>query len=104
MIRRPPRSTLFPYTTLFRSKQVRHSVPHRRVVWTGPVDEYFGFRFGKLPYRSLRFEHRTLERERFQAVGTVNFPAEEVPCTRVSEYKRMTGQRHPFTKIGRAHV
>src|SRR3712207_8660080 len=64
MIRRPPRSTLFPYTTLFRSKQVRHSVPHRRLVWTGPVDEFFGFRFGKLPYRSLRFEHRTLERDR----------------------------------------
>jgi UDP-galactopyranose mutase len=75
--------------------QVRRSVPHRRVVWTGPVDEYFDFRFGKLPYRSLRFEHRTLERERFQPVGTVNYPAEGVPYTRVSEYKHITGQSHP---------
>jgi UDP-galactopyranose mutase len=79
--------------------QVRWSVPHRRVVWTGPVDEYFDFRFGKLPYRSLRFEHRTLERERFQPVGTVNYPAEGVPYTRVSEYKHITGQSHPFTSV-----
>jgi UDP-galactopyranose mutase len=80
-------------------RQVRHAVPHRRLVWTGPVDEYFGFRFGKLPYRSLRFEHRTLEREWFQPVGTVNHPAEAVPFTRVSEYKHMTGQEHPFTSV-----
>src|SRR3712207_9138849 len=99
MIRRPPRSTLFPYTTLFRSKQCRRAVPHRRLIWTGPVDEFFGFRFGKLPYRSLRFEHRTLERERFQPVGTVNYPAEEVPYTRISEYKHMTGQDHPSTSV-----
>ena len=80
-------------------EEARWTVPHRRVVWTGPVDEYFGFRFGKLPYRSLRFEHRTLERERFQPVGTVNYPAEEVPHTRISEYKHMTGQRHPSTSV-----
>jgi UDP-galactopyranose mutase len=39
-------------------QQVRRTVPHRRVIWTGPVDEYFDFRFGKLPYRSLRFRTR----------------------------------------------
>ncbi len=80
-------------------EQVRRAVPHRRLIWTGPVDEYFGFRHGKLPYRSLRFEHRTLEREWFQPVGTVNYPAEEIPYTRISEYKHMTGQRHPFTSV-----
>ena len=80
-------------------EEARWTVPHRRVVWTGPVDEYFGFRFGKLPYRSLRFEHRTLERERFQDVGTVNYPAEEVPYTRISEYKHLTGQSHPCTSV-----
>ncbi|HLM68714.1 MAG TPA: UDP-galactopyranose mutase, partial [Longimicrobium sp.] len=51
------------------------------------------------PYRSLHFEHRTLEREWSQPVGTVNYPAEDVPFTRVSEYKHMTGQVHPFTSI-----
>jgi UDP-galactopyranose mutase len=80
-------------------RQVRHQVPHRRLIWTGPVDEFFGFRHGKLPYRSLRFEHRTLEQERFQSVGTVNEPSEGVPYTRVSEYKHMTGQVHPCTSI-----
>lgn len=80
-------------------RQVRHRVPHRRLIWTGPVDEFFGFRFGKLPYRSLRFEHKTLEQEWFQPVGTVNYPSEEVPYTRISEYKHMTGQVHPCTTI-----
>ena len=80
-------------------EQVRHSLPFRRVVWTGPIDEFFGFRHGLLPYRSLRFRHETLEREWFQDVGTVNYPAQEVPWTRVSEYKHLTGQRHPMTSI-----
>ncbi len=79
--------------------QVKDSIPHRRLVWTGPVDEFFGHRHGKLPYRSLRFEHRTLEQEWFQPVGTVNYPGEEVPYTRISEYKHLTGQVHPHTTI-----
>ncbi|MBX9698089.1 MAG: UDP-galactopyranose mutase [Acetobacteraceae bacterium] len=80
-------------------RQIRHRVPHRRLIWTGPIDEYFGFRHGRLPYRSLSFEHRTLEQPRFQDVGTVNYPAEDVPYTRISEYKHMTGQEHPCTTI-----
>ena len=71
----------------------------RRLIWTGPVDEYFGFRFGCLPYRSLRFRHETLDREWALPTGTVNHPAEATPYTRVSEYKWMTGQRHKRTSI-----
>ncbi|WP_368414359.1 UDP-galactopyranose mutase [Falsiroseomonas sp.] len=71
----------------------------RRLIWTGPVDEYFGFRFGRLPYRSLRFRHETLDREWALPTGTVNHPAETTPYTRVSEYKWMTGQRHQQTSI-----
>ncbi|SHI69551.1 UDP-galactopyranose mutase [Roseomonas rosea] len=78
---------------------VKDSIPHRRMVWTGPVDEFFGFRFGKLPYRSLTFRHETHDQEWFQPVGTVNYPGEEVPFTRVSEYKHLTGQAHPKTSI-----
>ena len=73
-------------------------VSFRRLVWTGPVDEFFGHRFGHLPYRSLRFRHETLPQERFQPVGTVNFPQTE-EYTRVSEYKHLTGQRHPQTSV-----
>ena len=68
-------------------------------MFTGPIDEYFGFRYGKLPYRSLRFQHETHDRENFQSVATVNFPAEAVPYTRVTEYKHLTGQSHPKTSI-----
>ncbi|MBP0447143.1 UDP-galactopyranose mutase [Roseomonas sp. SSH11] len=78
---------------------VKDKIPYRRMVWTGPVDEYFGFRFGKLPYRSLVFQHETLDQEWFQPVGTVNYPGEDVPFTRVSEYKHLTGQVHPKTSV-----
>jgi len=69
------------------------------IVYTGPIDEYFDFRFGKLPYRSLRFDHQTLEQEQFQEVAVVNYPSEEVPYTRISEYKHLTGQEAPVTTI-----
>jgi UDP-galactopyranose mutase len=69
------------------------------IVYTGPIDEYFDFRFGKLPYRSLKFDHRTLDEEQHQDVAVVNYPDPEVPYTRVSEYKHLTGQKHPRTSI-----
>ncbi|HET7281646.1 MAG TPA: UDP-galactopyranose mutase [Sphingomicrobium sp.] len=69
------------------------------IVYTGPIDEYFDFRFGKLPYRSLRFDHQTLEQEQFQSVAVVNYPCEEVPFTRISEYKHLTGQQSPVTTV-----
>ena len=70
-----------------------------KMVYTGPVDEFFDHRFGKLPYRSLRFEHKTVDTERFQPVATVNYPAPDVPYTRITEYKHLTGQEHPRTSI-----
>jgi UDP-galactopyranose mutase len=79
--------------------EARRRFSFRRLVWTGPVDEYFGFRFGKLPYRSLRFRHETLDREWALPTGTVNHPDEVTPYTRVSEYKWMTGQQHRRTSI-----
>ena len=42
---------------------VRNEIDYRNLIWTGPIDEYFGFRFGKLPYRSLEFVHQTLDTE-----------------------------------------
>jgi UDP-galactopyranose mutase len=69
------------------------------IIYTGPIDEYFDFRFGKLPYRSLKFDHRTLEEEWHQPVAVVNYPSPDVPYTRVSEYKHLTGQEAPVTTI-----
>jgi UDP-galactopyranose mutase len=78
--------------------EVRSRVAYRRLIYTGPVDEYFGHRFGKLPYRCLSFEHVTLDKEWHQAVGVVNYPQTE-RYTRVTEYKHLTGQKHPRTSI-----
>jgi UDP-galactopyranose mutase len=78
--------------------EVRQQIPHRRVIFTGPIDEYFGHRLGKLPYRSIDFRHETLEQEWAQPVAVVNFPGNE-PYTRVTEYKHLTGQTHPWTSL-----
>jgi UDP-galactopyranose mutase len=78
---------------------VRSDVVYDQLIYTGPVDEYFDHRYGPLPYRSLEFRHETLDQAWFQPVGTVNYPAEEVPYTRVSEYKHLTGQAHAKTSI-----
>lgn len=79
-------------------REVRDIVPHRELVFTGPIDEYFDFRFGKLPYRSLEFKHETLPLKQFQAVGTVNYPNDN-PYTRITEFKHLTGQQHDHTSI-----
>jgi UDP-galactopyranose mutase len=80
-------------------EDVRDEVIYDHLIYTGPIDEYFGHRYGKLPYRSLEFKHETLDQAWFQSVGTVNFPSEDVPYTRVSEYKHLTGQSHAKTTI-----
>ena len=77
---------------------IRDIIPHRRLIFTGPIDEYFGFRFGKLPYRSLRFKHVTLDQPRFQSVAVVNYPQTE-DYTRITEYKYLTGQEHAKTAL-----
>jgi len=79
-------------------RDVRSSIPFRRMIYTGPVDEYFDCSLGSLPYRSLRFEHVTLDREQFQPVAVVNYPQAE-PYTRITEYKHLTGQKSPKTSL-----
>ena len=81
-------------------RDIAAAIPHKRVIYTGPIDEYFDFRFGKLPYRSLRFDHETLDQEWALPTGTTNYPQTE-DFTRISEYKHMTGQVHPKTAITR---
>jgi UDP-galactopyranose mutase len=80
-------------------REIRDEVWHDRLIFTGPIDEFFDFRHGKLPYRSLRFRHETLDREWLQPVAVVNHPSVEVPYTRVTEYKHLTGQQHLKTSV-----
>jgi len=79
-------------------REVRQMIPYRELIFTGPIDEYFDFRFGKLPYRSLEFRHETRSEERVLPVAVVNYPNEHA-YTRVTEFKQLTGQEHPKTAL-----
>jgi UDP-galactopyranose mutase len=78
-------------------------VDRRRTVFSGPLDEYYGHRFGRLPYRSLRFEHEHLARcSQVQPVGTVNYP-NDFAYTRITEFKHLTGEQHRGTSVVREY-
>ncbi len=79
-------------------QEVVDMISFREVIFTGPVDEYFDFIFGKLPYRSLQFQFQTLNEEQHQRVAVINYP-NEYPYTRVTEFKHLTGQQHPKTTL-----
>ena len=78
--------------------EVREDALCRRTVFTGPIDQFFDYRLGRLPYRSLSFRHITMEKEWHQPVAVVNYPQCE-PFTRVTEYKHLTGQSHRCTSL-----
>ena len=79
-------------------REVVDLLPWQHMVYTGPVDAFFNYRHGRLPYRSLEFQHVTHAQEQFQAVGTVNYP-NDYGYTRISEFKHITGQRHSSTSV-----
>jgi UDP-galactopyranose mutase len=84
-------------------REVREFIQNAHVVYTGPIDAYFDHRFGRLPYRSLRFEHVHLPGvPRRQPVATINYPNEH-DYIRVTEFKHLTGQEHPGTSIVREY-
>src|SRR5690606_6368839 len=73
-------------------RELVDEVTFDHLVYTGPIDEYFDYRYGHLPYRSLRFSHVTVDTEQFQPVAVVNYPSLDVPYTRITEYRHLTGQ------------
>ncbi len=79
-------------------REIQREVSYRHLIYTGPVDEYFDFRFGKLPYRSLEFKHETVNKPVFQPQAVVNYPNEHL-YTRITEFKYLTGQEHSKTSI-----
>ncbi len=83
--------------------EIKERIQASHTVYTGPIDAYFGYRFGRLPYRSLRFEHEHLpEKSRYQRALTINYPNEH-DYIRVTEFKHVTGQEHPGTSIVREY-
>jgi UDP-galactopyranose mutase len=79
-------------------REIQSDLPYREMIYTGPIDEYFDYRFGPLPYRSLEFKHETKETEIYQDAPVVNYPNEQA-YTRITEFKYLTGQKHPKTSI-----
>ncbi len=80
-------------------RELKDSVPYREMIYTGPIDEFFDFRYGQLPYRSLEFRHETHDMAVFQPGPVVNYPDEKIEHTRVTEFKYLTGQKHTRTSI-----
>jgi UDP-galactopyranose mutase len=79
--------------------EIRREVRYKHLIYSGPIDEYFDYRYGKLPYRSLAFRHETVDVEQFQPVAVVNYPSEDISYTRITEYKHLTGQQHARTAL-----
>lgn len=79
-------------------KEIENIIPYKNMIYTGPVDEYFGFCYGKLPYRSMKFKHETLDTIQLQPAAVVNYPNEH-EYTRITEYKHLTGQVNSKTSI-----
>jgi len=83
-------------------KQIIENISFDKMIYTGPIDYFFDYVHGRLPYRSLKFEFETLPMEYYQEVGTVNYP-NDYDFTRISEYKHLTGQKHLWTTIAREY-
>jgi UDP-galactopyranose mutase len=78
--------------------EINSYVNYRQLIFTGPVDEYFEYCYGRLPYRSLQFQWETRDYEQHQPVAVVNYPNEHA-YTRVTEFKHLSGQQHPKTTL-----
>lgn len=79
-------------------REIINEIPFREMVYTGPVDSFFDYRFGKLPYRSLEFKHETHDVDVYQNAPVVNYPNDQA-YTRITEFKYLTGQVHAKTGI-----
>jgi UDP-galactopyranose mutase len=79
-------------------KEVVNEINFKTLIYTGPIDAYFDYCFGKLPYRSINFKNQTIDSENYQSTGTINYPMSQ-SYTRITEFKHLTGQKHPKTSI-----
>ena len=74
-----------------------------KVVYTGPIDAYFGYKLGALAYRSVRFETETLDMENYQGNAVVNYTDADTPYTRIIEHKHFEFGTQPKTVISREY-
>jgi UDP-galactopyranose mutase len=79
-------------------REIAGEIEYGELIYTGPIDSFFDYRYGELPYRSLEFKHETLDVEKYQQAPVVNYPQNQA-YTRVTEFKYLTGQTHRKTSI-----
>ncbi|MBU2492551.1 MAG: UDP-galactopyranose mutase [Bacteroidetes bacterium] len=79
-------------------KETFGTIKYNKLIYTGAIDEFFDNCFGELPYRSLKFEHETIDKEYFQECQQINFP-NDYSYTRIVEWKHATGQKLNKTSI-----
>jgi UDP-galactopyranose mutase len=104
---------LYGYTHMFRKmlshpnikvmlntdyREIADVIPYRFMIYTGPIDSFFNYCYGRLPYRSLEFKFETYDVKTYQPTGTVNYPNEHA-YTRTTEFKYLTGQSHDKTTV-----
>ena len=79
-------------------REVKDFIPYREMIYTGPVDEYFDYQFGKLPYRSIQFKFETHNTPVYQSAPVINYP-NDYAYTRITEFKYLTGQKHDQSTV-----
>ena len=75
----------------------------KKIIFTGPIDEYYDYTFGSLEYRSLRFENEILEEDNFQGSAVINYTSSQVPYTRIIEHKHFDATEASGTVITREY-
>mgnify|MGYP000454731711 FL=1 len=87
----------------FLKDRATYQAMAKKIVYTGSIDEYFGYKLGQLEYRGLRFETERLEEENHQGVAVVNYTEFEIPYTRIIEHKHFEFGTQPVTYITREY-
>ena len=87
----------------FLKDRATYQAMAKKIVYTGSIDEYFGYKLGQLEYRGLRFEAERLEEENHQGVAVVNYTEREIPYTRIIEHKHFEFGTQPVTYITREY-
>ncbi len=82
-------------------KSILNDIKFDKMIYTGPIDYFFDYQFGKLPYRSIKFEMKNYNKEKFQEAAVINYVESKPKQTRVTEYKYLTGQQNKSTTISK---
>lgn len=81
-------------------KEIKDKIKYDVMFYTGPIDDFFNYKYGKLDYRCLSINFKTLNQKEFQPAAVVNYPDLKHPYTRITEFKKLTHQKHKQTAIG----